>query len=240
MEPSTQPRPESVIELHKITRTYMNGDVEVPVLRGIDLRIDRGEYVALMGRSGAGKSTLMNILGCLDRPSSGQYLLAGQDVSALDDDALSRVRGRTIGFVFQSFHLLKDRDVCENVELPMEYQGVDAPARRARAISLLERVGLGHRLDHKPQQLSGGERQRVAIARALANNPSVLLADEPTGNLDSAARQRVLDLFEELRLESSITLVMVTHDDLIGELAGRRVVVADGLILDDGLGGGTR
>lgn len=240
MEPSTPPRTESVIELHKITRTYMNGDVEVPVLRGIDLRIDRGEYVALMGRSGAGKSTLMNILGCLDRPSSGQYLLAGQDVSALDDDALSRVRGRTIGFVFQSFHLLKDRDVCENVELPMEYQGVEATARRARAISLLERVGLGHRLDHKPQQLSGGERQRVAIARALANNPSVLLADEPTGNLDSAARQRVLDLFEELRLESSITLVMVTHDDLIGELAGRRVVVADGLILDDGLGGGTR
>lgn len=240
MEPSTKPKPESVIELHKITRTYMNGDVEVPVLRGIDLRIDRGEYVALMGRSGAGKSTLMNILGCLDRPSSGQYLLAGQDVSVLDDDALSRVRGRTIGFVFQSFHLLKDRDVCENVELPMEYQGVEAPERRARAISLLERVGLGHRLDHKPQQLSGGERQRVAIARALANNPSVLLADEPTGNLDSAARQRVLDLFEELRLESSITLVMVTHDDLIGELAGRRVVVADGLILDDGLGGGTR
>ena len=224
----------AVIELHDITRTYKNGDVEVHVLRGVDLRIDHGEYVAIMGRSGAGKSTLMNILGCLDRPSTGRYILDGQDISALSDDALSGVRGRTIGFVFQSFHLLKDRDVRENVELPMEYQGVDPRARRARATALLERVGLGHRLSHRPQQLSGGERQRVAIARALANQPRVLLADEPTGNLDSAARGRILDLFDELRRQESITLVMVTHDELIGDLAGRRIIVADGRILDDG------
>lgn len=228
--------PQAVITLDQITRTYKNGEVEVPVLRGIDLRIDHGEYVAIMGRSGAGKSTLMNILGCLDLPSSGTYILDGHDVSALDDDQLSRVRGRTIGFVFQSFHLLKDRDVCENVELPMEYQGTPPAERRARAVELLERVGLGHRLEHKPQQLSGGERQRVAIARALANKPRVLLADEPTGNLDSAARGRILELFEELRQQESITLVMVTHDDLIGELAGRRIIVADGRILDDGRG----
>ena len=207
------------------------------VLKGVDLEIYPREYVALMGRSGAGKSTLMNILGCLDRPTSGAYLLAGQDVSSLADDDLSVVRGRTIGFIFQSFHLLKDLNVRENVELPMEYQGVDVRDRKERAVSLLERVGLGHRLDHYPRQLSGGERQRVAIARALSNKPRVLLADEPTGNLDSAARDSVLELFEELIDQENITLVMVTHDDLIGELAERRIIVADGKILDDGLGG---
>ncbi len=235
----TQPEttsPSAVVDLSAITRTYLNGDVQVPVLRGIDLRVDHGEYVAIMGRSGSGKSTLMNILGCLDRPTSGRYLLDGQDVSALDDDTLSRVRGRTIGFVFQSFHLLKDRDVCENVELPMTYQGVEPKARRARAVELLERVGLGHRLDHRPGQLSGGERQRVAIARSLANRPRVLLADEPTGNLDSGARGRILELFEALREEEALTLIMVTHDELIGELAGRRIIIADGRVLDDGRG----
>jgi putative ABC transport system ATP-binding protein len=226
-----------IIKLDGITKTYTTGELAVQVLKGVDLEIYPREYVALMGRSGAGKSTLMNILGCLDRPTSGAYLLAGQDVSSLEDDRLSIVRGKTIGFIFQSFHLLKDLNVRENVELPMEYQGVDVRERKERAESLLVRVGLGHRLDHYPRQLSGGERQRVAIARALSNKPRVLLADEPTGNLDSAARDSVLELFEELIDQENITLVMVTHDDLIGELAERRIIVADGKILDDGLGG---
>ena len=208
--------------------------MEVPVLHGIDLRIDAGEYVAIMGRSGAGKSTLMNILGCMDRPSAGAYWLGGQDVSTLGDDALSQVRGRTIGFVFQSFHLLKDLGVRQNVELPMEYQDVPAQERAERAAGLLRRVGLGHRLDHRPQQLSGGERQRVAIARALANKPQVVLADEPTGNLDSGARSQILELFDELRDQEGLTLIMVTHDELIGQLAKRCVIVSDGVILEDG------
>lgn len=228
---------EPIIKLDGITKTYATGEVAVQVLKGVDLEIYPREYVALMGRSGAGKSTLMNILGCLDRPTGGAYYLAGQDVSSLEDDRLSIVRGKTIGFIFQSFHLLKDLNVRENVELPMEYQGVDVRERKERAESLLVRVGLGHRLDHYPRQLSGGERQRVAIARALSNKPRVLLADEPTGNLDSAARDSVLELFEELIDQENITLVMVTHDDLIGELAERRIIVADGKILDDGLGG---
>ena len=228
---------EPIIKLDGITKTYATGEVAVQALKGVDLEIYPREYVALMGRSGAGKSTLMNILGCLDRPTDGAYYLAGQDVSSLEDDRLSIVRGKTIGFIFQSFHLLKDLNVRENVELPMEYQGVDVRERKERAESLLVRVGLGHRLDHYPRQLSGGERQRVAIARALSNKPRVLLADEPTGNLDSAARDSVLELFEELIDQENITLVMVTHDDLIGELAERRIIVADGKILDDGLGG---
>jgi putative ABC transport system ATP-binding protein len=229
----------AVIELTGVTKTYTTGEIEVEVLKGIDLRIDRGEYVAIMGRSGAGKSTLMNILGCLDRPTSGAFELDGQDISGLDDDALSRVRGRTIGFVFQSFHLLKNLTALENVELPMEYQDVGAKERKERARGLLELVGLGHRINNRPTQLSGGERQRVAIARALANQPRVLLADEPTGNLDAAARDAVLALFEELVDERDLTLVMVTHDELIGELARRLIVVEDGRVVDHG-GGGRR
>jgi putative ABC transport system ATP-binding protein len=229
----------AVIELTGVTKTYTTGEIEVEVLKGIDLRIDRGEYVAIMGRSGAGKSTLMNILGCLDRPTSGTFELDGQDISGLDDDALSRVRGRTIGFVFQSFHLLKNLTALENVELPMEYQDVGAKERKERARGLLELVGLGHRINNRPTQLSGGERQRVAIARALANQPRVLLADEPTGNLDAAARDAVLALFEELVDERDLTLVMVTHDELIGELARRLIVVEDGRVVDHG-GGGRR
>ncbi len=227
---------ESVIRMEEITRSFKAGEVDVQVLKGVNLEIFAGEYVAIMGRSGAGKSTLMNILGCLDRPSSGQYFLEGDDISALHDDALSRVRGKAIGFVFQSFHLLKDLNVRENVELPMEYQGVPAPERRERAEELLHRVGLSHRLTHRPKKLSGGERQRVAIARALANKPRILLADEPTGNLDSAARQSILELFEELVEQDNLTLVMVTHDDLIGELAERTIIVSDGRIIDDGRG----
>lgn len=222
---------EPILSLSGITKTYRTGEVEVEVLKGIDLDIARGEYAAIMGRSGAGKSTLMNILGCLDRPTTGTYILDGHDVSALEDDELSTVRGRTIGFVFQSFHLLKNLDVRENVGLPMEYQNIDPRERRDRATELLERVGLGHRLTHHPGQLSGGERQRVAIARALANRPRVLLADEPTGNLDSSARNKILDLFEELLEEQDLTLIMVTHDELIGELARRCIRVSDGRIL---------
>ena len=233
------PKPDAtrpVIAMREITRSFQAGDQKVQVLKGVELDIFPGEYVAIMGRSGAGKSTLMNILGCLDRPSSGQYLLEGRDISKLADDALSTVRGKAIGFVFQSFHLLKDLNVRENVELPMEYQGVAASERQARAEELLVRVGLEHRLTHSPKKLSGGERQRVAIARALANKPRILLADEPTGNLDSAARQSILDLFDELIAEENLTLVMVTHDELIGDLAQRKIIVSDGRIIDDGRG----
>ena len=222
-----------IIDLTDITKTYQTGDVAVEVLRGIDLQIDHSEYVALIGRSGSGKSTLMNIIGCLDQPTSGGYMLDGRDVSRLDDDALSAVRGSTVGFVFQSFHLLGNRDITENVELPMEYEGVPAAERRERAKALLDRVGLSHRLDHYPRQLSGGERQRVAIARALANRPRLLLADEPTGNLDSAARDRILELFEELIAEGELTLMMVTHDSYISDRARRCVELSDGRVLDD-------
>ena len=224
---------EPLIKIEALTRAYQAGDVEVPVLRGIDLTIHPKEYVAIMGRSGAGKSTLMNIIGCLDRPTSGRYILDGCDVASLDDDALSSIRGRTIGFVFQSFHLLRNLSVVENVELPMEYQGVSPAARRERAVGLLERVGLGHRLDHLPAKLSGGERQRVAVARALSNQPRLILADEPTGNLDSSARRKILDLFAELQDETGVTLIMVTHDDAIGQEAGRCVVVVDGRVAED-------
>ncbi len=224
---------EPLIKIEALTRAYQAGDVEVPVLRGIDLTIHPKEYVAIMGRSGAGKSTLMNIIGCLDRPTSGRYILDGCDVASLDDDALSSIRGRTIGFVFQSFHLLRNLSVVENVELPMEYQGVSPAARRERAVGLLERVGLGHRLDHLPAKLSGGERQRGAGARARSDQPRLIRADEPTGNLDSSARRKILDLFAELQDETGVTLIMVTHDDAIGQEAGRCVVVVDGRVAED-------
>ena len=227
----TQPTP--IVSLRDIKKTYKAGDVDVEVLRGIDLDIGPGEYMALVGRSGAGKSTLMNILGCLDQPSSGRYLLDGLDISSVDDDALSRVRGSMVGFVFQSFHLLSNRDIAENVELPMEYEGVATAERRERALHLLNRVGLGHRIGHYPRQLSGGERQRVAIARSLSNRPQILLADEPTGNLDSGVRGHILELFEELLDETDLTLIMVTHDDYIAERAARCVTLSDGVVVDD-------
>jgi len=220
-----------LIDLQGITKTYRTGEVDVPVLRGIDLQIHRGEQVVIMGRSGSGKSTLMNILGCLDQPTDGRYALDGHQVAGLPDDDVSRIRGQLIGFVFQAFHLLKGRTVVENVELPLEYQNVAPETGRARAISLLERVGLGHRLYHRPNQLSGGERQRVAIARALVNEPRLLLADEPTGNLDTRARQQILDLFSELQADGALTTVMVTHDPEIGALAGRLVQIADGRVV---------
>ena len=222
-----------MIELQGVTKVYRNGEVEVPVLRGIDLSIGPGEHVAIMGRSGAGKSTLMNIVGCMDRPTEGRYVLDGRDVSQLDDDRLSGVRGGTIGFVFQSFHLLRNLTVLENVELPMEYQPVSRSERTRRAKELLERVGLDHRLYHRPQQLSGGERQRVAIARSLVNQPRLLLADEPTGNLDSAAQGRILDLFGQLQKETGFTMVVVTHDPTIGDVAPRCIRISDGRVVED-------
>jgi putative ABC transport system ATP-binding protein len=223
-----------MIRLAGIEKTYRTGVVDVPVLQGIDLAIDEGEFVAIMGRSGSGKSTLMNILGLLDRPTAGTYALYGREVGRCDDDELSHLRGRTIGFVFQAFHLLANLDIVDNVALPLEYQGVAEHEKRARATALLERVGLGHRLAHVPAQLSGGECQRVAIARALVTRPRLLLADEPTGNLDTAAQATIIDLFRELQAETGVTLAVVTHDRSVGESAPRRIIVADGRVSSDG------
>jgi putative ABC transport system ATP-binding protein len=221
-----------LIQLRKVAKVYRSGEVEVHALRGVDFTVGTGDFVAIMGSSGSGKSTLMNILGCLDRPTSGEYLLEGRDVSRLDRDALARVRNRTIGFVFQSFNLLARTSALENVELPMLYAGVPARERRRRAQEALERVGLGARLDHHPRQLSGGQQQRVAIARALVGQPGVILADEPTGNLDSRTTVEVMALFQELRREG-LTLVLVTHEPDVAEYTDRVVVVRDGRIISD-------
>lgn len=229
------PPPESpLIELRQVGKIYGRGEAAVRVLEGIDLTISRGEYLALMGRSGSGKSTLMNVLGLLDVPSEGQYYFEGRDVSRLTDDERSRLRGQIIGFVFQRFFLLANLTVLENAELPMRYQDVSPAERRSRAKALLERVGLGHRLEHRPNQLSGGEQQRVAIARALVNRPRMVLADEPTGNLDTASHGRVMNLFAELRRETGVTLVLVTHDPAVGAAAERCVEVKDGHIVPRG------
>ncbi len=221
-----------LIQLRKASKVYRSGEVEVHALRGVDFTVGTGDFVAIMGSSGSGKSTLMNILGCLDRPTAGEYLLEGRDVSRLDRDALARVRNRTLGFVFQSFNLLARTSALENVELPMLYAGVPARERRKRAQQALERVGLGARLDHHPRQLSGGQQQRVAIARALVGEPRVILADEPTGNLDSRTTVEVMALFQELRREG-LTLVLVTHEPDVAEYTDRVVVVRDGRIISD-------
>ncbi len=221
---------EPLVALRGIGKTYRAGDQAVPVLTDVELQIGAGEYVAIMGRSGSGKSTLMNIVGLLDRPTAGSYRFEGQEVGTLDDAARSRLRGHVIGFVFQRFHLLPNLDVVRNVELPMRYGQVPSAERRPRAIELLERVGLGHRIGHRPAQLSGGEQQRVAIARALANRPRLVLADEPTGNLDTAAHERVMELFAELRRELGITVVLVTHDPDVGHAAERCIEVSDGRV----------
>ncbi|WNG50492.1 ABC transporter ATP-binding protein [Archangium minus] len=226
------PEQTPLIALRSVSKIYRSGDVEVAALRSVDFTVEHGDFVAIMGSSGSGKSTLMNILGCLDRPTSGQYLLEGQDVSRLDRNDLAIVRNRTLGFVFQSFNLLARTSALENVELPMLYAGLPARERRQRAREALERVGLGARLDHHPRQLSGGQQQRVAIARALVSRPRVILADEPTGNLDSRTSVEVMALFQELRREG-ITLVLVTHEPDIAGYAGRVVVVKDGRILSD-------
>jgi len=219
------------IALTGITKTYRRGEDSVPVLNGVDLEILRGERVAIMGRSGSGKSTLLNILGCLDEPSTGAYLLDGVDVAHMHDDQLSKVRNRTFGFVFQAFHLLKGMTIVENVELPMEYSDVPAKEQRSRAMELLELVGLGHRVSHRPSELSGGERQRVAIARSLANRPSILLADEPTGALDSKAQIVIIELLTKIHASLGTTMIIVTHDPKVAEDLGHRTIrIGDGRV----------
>lgn len=216
-----------IVELDNVTKIYRMGHVEVPALRGISLTIQEGEYVAIMGPSGCGKSTLLNVLGCLDRPTHGHYRLRGQDVATFDDDALSEVRCRYIGFIFQSYNLLPQFTVVENIALPLFYAAVPEETSEAIARELAQRVGLGHRLNHKPTELSGGQQQRVGIARALANDPLFILADEPTGNLDSEAGKEILQLFEELHAAGK-TLVLVTHDAGIAERAKRVIRLRDG------------
>jgi ABC transporter, ATP-binding protein len=222
----------AVITLEGITKTYVNGKLTVPVLHGIDLSIYEGEFTSIMGPSGSGKSTFMNILGCLDRPTSGSYRLDGEEVAHLSDDELAYVRNKRIGFVFQSFNLLPKLTALDNVALPMVYAGVPKAERTARASQLLTDLGLGTRLDHMPAELSGGQRQRVAIARALANNPAIIMADEPTGNLDSKASLDVMHIFTELYQEGR-TIILVTHEPDVAEYAGRNVVLKDGLIVED-------
>jgi putative ABC transport system ATP-binding protein len=214
----------AALQLRGVTRTYRRGEHEVPVLLGIDLDVEAGERLAIMGRSGSGKSTLLHLLGCLDVPTSGSYFFNGRDVARFDDDALSALRRTSIGFVFQQFHLLAGMTIVENVALPMEYARVSLPEQRARAEELLVLVGLGHRLDHRPQELSGGERQRVAIARALANRPELLLADEPTGALDSKAQDAILALFADVHRRFGTTMVVVTHDERVARTLGDRVL----------------
>jgi putative ABC transport system ATP-binding protein len=223
---------EALIQIAGVTKTYRMGDVDVNALAGVTLEVAHGELVAIMGASGSGKSTLLNILGCLDRPSEGQYWLAGDEVSRLDADALAETRNKTLGFVFQSFNLLARTTAVENVELPLVYAGVAPRLRRKRAIEALERVGLGDRLDHQPSQLSGGQQQRVAIARALVNEPRLILADEPTGNLDSRASVEMISLLQRLG-DEGMTVVLVTHEPDIAAYARRVIVVRDGLVDDD-------
>ncbi|HRP07665.1 MAG TPA: ABC transporter ATP-binding protein [Gemmatimonadales bacterium] len=223
---------EPIIALRGITREYAMGGELIRALAGVDLDIGRNEYVAIMGPSGSGKSTMMNILGCLDTPDGGSYRLNGQEVSGMADDALARVRNREIGFVFQTFNLLPRASALANVELPLVYAGVSGRDRRARATEALERVGLGQRMHHRPNELSGGQRQRVAIARALVNRPSILLADEPTGNLDSSTSEEIMRVFGELH-SSGQTVVLVTHEPDIAEHAHRVVVLRDGRVDTD-------
>jgi putative ABC transport system ATP-binding protein len=220
------------IDVRNVTKVYKNGALEVPALRGVTFAIARGEYVAIMGPSGSGKSTLMNLLGCLDRPTSGTYVLDGVDVGTLDDNALAQIRLKKLGFVFQGFNLLARTDAIKNVALPLFYAGVPAKARNAAAAERLREVGLGDRLDHKPSELSGGQQQRVAIARALVNDPAVLLADEPTGNLDSQTSAEIMGLFAELNAAGR-TIIMVTHDPEIARHAKRIIRTRDGLVVAD-------
>jgi putative ABC transport system ATP-binding protein len=221
-----------VIELDDVHKTYRTGAIEVDALRGVSLSIAQGEYVAIMGPSGSGKSTLMHILGCLDVPTSGRYLLAGEDVSVMDEYELAEVRNRRIGFVFQQFNLLPSMTALRNVELPLAYAGVPRERRRQRAREALDRVGLGDRIEHRPGELSGGQQQRVAVARALVTDPTVVLADEPTGNLDSAAAEDVLRLFGELHQQGCL-VVLITHEAELAEQAERVIRIRDGAISSD-------
>jgi len=219
------------VEATDVTRTYELDGVSVPALRGVSLIIEQGDYVAIVGPSGSGKSTLMHLLGGLDRPTGGRLVIGGRDVATLSAPEMARLRNETIGFVFQAFHLLPRTSAVDNVALPLVYRGMGAKQRRAKAAETLERVGLGHRLRHRPNQLSGGEQQRVAIARALVTDPAVLLADEPTGNLDTVTGETVLALLEELNETSGVALVLVTHDRDVAARARRQVVMRDGAIV---------
>ncbi len=227
------------IELRDIHKTYRLGEIAVPVLKGVSLRVARGELVALMGASGSGKSTLMNILGCLDRPTSGEYWLDGEEVSQLSADQRALVRNRKLGFVFQNFNLLPRTSALENVAMPLAYTAGDLSDREARrkAGEVLDRVGLGERKDHEPSQLSGGQQQRVAIARALVNRPPLLFADEPTGNLDSRTSEDVLRMFQQLNQQEGITIILVTHDAQVARYARRVIHIHDGLIVDGAFAG---
>ena len=222
--------PEPIVDLDEIRKTYSAGSVAVEALRGVSLRVDVGEYLAITGPSGSGKSTLMHIIGCLDVPTSGTYLLSGQDVSTMTERELAHVRNRRIGFVFQQFNLLASLTALRNVELPLVYAGVPAADRARRALQALDAVGLGDRVDHRPGQLSGGQQQRVSVARALVNDPDLILADEPTGNLDSVATRDVLALFDELHA-SGHTIVLITHEHDVAARSGRQVSVRDGLLV---------
>ena len=223
----------ALIAMSHVTKTYVMGEQEVHALRDVSLQIDRGEFVAIIGASGGGKSTLMNILGCLDRPTSGSYLLDGRDVATLKDDEQALVRNRLIGFVFQSFNLLPRTSALKNVELPLIYAGVPPRERAERARAALAAVGLDHRLDHQPSQLSGGQQQRVAVARALVTNTPIIMADEPTGNLDSQVTMEIMNLFQDLNFAKGLTMILITHEPDVAAYAGRVVRMRDGVILSD-------
>jgi putative ABC transport system ATP-binding protein len=224
---------DAVIVVEQLTKTYDLGEVQVEALRGVDVRIVPGEFVAVMGASGSGKSTFLNILGCLDRPSTGRYWLDGADVSQMSSDQLAEVRNKKIGFVFQSFNLLPRTSALENVEVPLLYNGTSSRDRHARALAALKATGLAERAEHYPSQLSGGQQQRVAIARALVNEPAIILADEPTGNLDSQTSVEIMGILQTLNVQQGMTIILVTHEADIAQYAGRIIVFKDGLVVED-------